>query len=168
MGESDTLVTVPETLAVPMYAAAAAGAAVPPFTSEMLEAAVAAENNALDTNGPKPAMAPNALAGLVTSGFVPVPQAPNNFMPFMGNGVQQQVMGMNQQAQAFNYAQQFNLMRYQQQLAQAQQQQQQQNNQNNMMVNNGQNNMMANNGLGNNNGGNHFVNMHQPPPPPHS
>lgn len=150
VGDNDTLPTVPETLSVPMFASAAV-----PLTGEMLEAArVAAEGNVVDTNAPAQAMAPNALAGLVSSGLVPVPQVPNGFMPFIGSGVpQQQAMGMNQQAHAFNYAQQLNLLRYQQ-LAQQQQNQQQQN----------QNNTMSNNGVGNNSGGNPFVNMNQPPP----
>ncbi|KAL7441549.1 hypothetical protein ACHAXM_008119 [Skeletonema potamos] len=150
IGDSDTLPTVPDTLAVPMFAGA--GAAVP-LTREMLEAArVAAEGNGVEPNPAAPAMAPNSLAGFVTAGLVPVSQVPSNFMSFMGNGVQQQqVMGMNPQAQAYNYAQQLNLFRYQQ-LAHAQQQQ------------NNQNNMMGNNGLGNSNGGNPFVNMSQAPP----
>jgi len=193
-GDSDTLPTVPDTLAVPMFA----GAAVP-LTGEMLEAArVAAEGNAMDPNAQAQAMAPNGMAGFVTSaGLVPVAQVPNNFMPFMGNGVQQQqVMGMNQQAQAYNYAQQLNLLRYQQ-LAQAQQQAQvqaqqqaqvqqqahvqaqqqaqvqaqqqaqvQQQQQQQQQQQNNQNNMTVNNGMVNNNGGHPFVNMPQQQAPP--
>jgi len=157
-GESDTLTTLPETLGMPMFT----GTSVP-LSGDMLEAArVAAEGNAIDPNAQaQAAMTTNGVAGFVTSGLVPVPQVPNNFMPLlgnMGNGVQQQqVMGMNQQAQAYNYAQQLNLLRYQQ-LAQAQQQQQPQ-------PQNTQNNMMMNNGLVNNNGGNPFVTMPQQTPP---
>ena len=162
VGDNDTLPTVPETVSLPMFqgnvaSASAAATATVPLSGEMLEAArVAAEGNVSDPNASAQAIVPNALAGLVTSGLVTVPQVNSNFMSFIGNGVQQQqqpqqqAVGINQQAQAFNYAQQLNLLRYQQ-LAQAQQQQQQQQAQNNIMA-------------ANSNGGSPFVNMPQPPP----
>ncbi|KAL7492943.1 hypothetical protein ACHAWT_003340 [Skeletonema menzelii] len=150
-GESDMQSkTMPETLTVPMFPGAAVS-----MTGEMFEAArVAAEGNAVDPNAQAQVMAPNVAS------FVPFPQVPANFMPFMGAPQQQQVVGINPQAQAFNYAQHLNLLRYQQ-LAQAQQPQPQNSNQNNMMLNNGLVNAP-------NNGSGPFVNMPQEQQPPPS